>query len=460
MTQAVYDAIEAIAATSSKIEKESLIKQAGSDPVFMRTLKAAYDPFLTYGVRLVPAGVGTGKKTLEDESVWLLLAALNDRTLSGDDARNALRSMLLSLDKPSSTVLARIVNKDLRAGFSEGSINRVFKGYLPEFPYMRCSLPDKSDMPKWKWEEGVFSQEKADGMFVNVNVDVNRAVHLTTRQGSPVSADALGLYDVIAKTLKPDTQSHGEVVIVLDDKVLPREVGNGILNSVLQGGELPEGHTAQIALWDQIPLSEVKSKNKYAVPYQARLRELAMQIKTLAGNSTELCLVPTRIVRSKKEAYAHYRELLRDGKEGTVCKAFDAIWRDGTSKQQVKLKLEVDVDLAITNVVQGTPGTKNDGRPGSLECRTSCGGLIVNVTVKNEKMRDQIEADPDAWIDRVIAVRANSVMAPSDSNEFHSLFLPRFVEDAFRTDKSVADTLEEVEAQFRNAVEGVTRDYR
>ena len=49
-----------------------------------------------------------------------------------------------------------------------------------------------------------------------------------------------------------------------------------------------------------------------------------------------------------------------------------------------------------------------------------------------------------------MTVRGNSVLKPSESSPVHSLFLPRFVE--IRTDKTKADTLAQVLAQFDAAV--------
>lgn len=453
--KSVFAAIEKIAATPSKIEKEALIKQAGQSPLFMRVCKAAYDPFITYGMRTVPyrQEVAPGANTLDEEAWWTLLDDLATRKLSGTAAWEAVQRAVNFLDEPSGELLIRIIRKDLRAGFTDGTINRVFKGTIAEFPYMRCSLPDKSDMPKWDWSKGILSQEKADGMFVNVNHDDKGSVWLTTRQGSPVPLDHLPELDAdIRRILKPGFQYHGEITVFKEGQLLPREEGNGMLNSICQGGALDEGCTLRIDLWDCIPLSAVVPKGKHLTPYQARFKSLLQMMPFPNGSS--IGVIPTRLVKSRAEAFEHYRDLLRKGKEGTICKALDAIWKDGTSKEQVKLKLEVDVDLEIVNILEGTPGTKNEGRPGSLECRTVCGGLSVNVTVKNEAMRESLEKSPDDWIGKIIVVRSNSIIS-SESSELYSLFLPRFVEAEPRIDKTVADDLEQVRAIFRNAVESV-----
>lgn len=456
----VYDAIEKIAATSSKLQKEDLIKQAGSSPLFMKVCRAAYDPFVNYGMRALPdrdPNLAPGQNSLEEPWVWETIEKLAKRELSGSAAWAAVEKALNFLEPKSGELLRRIIRKDLRASFSEDTINRVFQGTFQDFPYQRCSLPDKSNMEKWDWSVGVISQEKADGMFSNVNRD-QETVWVTTRQGSPFPLDKLGNFESALWHFAPiDTQSHGEFTVYKDGQLLAREVGNGILNSIIQGGDLPDGHFIKFEVWDQIPLAAVQPKGKYNVPYKERLRQLIGNVHQMRTNHPDLKhmvdLIPTRVVKSKSEAYGHYRELLGVGKEGTVCKHPEATWKDGTSKDQVKLKLEVDVDLRIRRVVPGTPGTKNEGRPGSLECESECGALVTNVTVKNEKMRAAIESNEEAFIGGIMVVRSNSIMPPSESNGLHSLFLPRFVEDTVRLDKAVADDLAQVQDIFRNAVE-------
>ena len=172
----IFQAIEAIAATSSKNEKETLIKSVGGLPLFMRIVRAAYDPFVNYGLALAPMkreGLAPGANTLDEEQFWTILDKLASRELSGTAARDAVQTAVDLLDEPSSALFRRIIAKDLRAGFTDGTINRVFPGTFQEFPYMRCSLRDKSNMvkPGW-WDKGGISQEKADGMFANVNLSL------------------------------------------------------------------------------------------------------------------------------------------------------------------------------------------------------------------------------------------------------------------------------------------------
>jgi DNA ligase 1 len=452
-TSEVFELVEKIGATASSLEKLELLKKGMSDRLFHAVMVHAYSPRITYGIRDdVPTGTSSGLVDFGDAAVWKLLDDLAGRALTGNAARAAIQNMMDSMTWPASSLLWRILRKDMRSGFTAQSLNKVAPGWLPAYPYQRCSLPAKSNMGTWNWAEGVISQIKADGAFANVDVSSDGEVSISTRQGSPLPVELLGaLPGVIAQTLNRGTQSHGELLVVdVSGQILSRTDGNGILNSVLQGGQVPIGHSVEFHVWDQIPLSAVKAKGTHSVKYKERLKGLISQLAE-SSKSSPLKLIETRVVYSLAEAFDHYRQALARGLEGVVLKSMNALWKDGTSKDQVKLKLEVDVDLKVVAIVPGRSGTKNEGRAGSLRCESACGELVVDVAVKNEKMRAQVDSDPGAWINGIVAVRANDVQEPGKSSRAHSLFLPRLVEPAVRFDKTVADTLDQIKDQFAKA---------
>jgi DNA ligase-1 len=454
----IFQLIQDIAATASKNEKLALVKLGMQLPLFKRIVVAAYDPFKTYGIRELPepAGIGEGAFSLDgDENSWAVLDQLASRELTGDEARTEVSVALQCLDASSAELFKRIILKDMRAGFTEGTINKAVPKTIPEFPYMRCSLPAKSSMDKWDWSKGQISQEKADGMFTNVDVDRAGQASLRTRQGQPLPrAGAFEmLHQDVERMLDKGTQSHGEALIFRDDILLPREENNGYLKHLVEGGALQPNERVELHLWDQIPLGCVE-EGVCNTPYQARLVKLATQLR-IAGASL-IKMVETEVVYTKEAAIDHFRRMLRAGKEGTVVKNRAAIWKDGTSKDQVKFKLSAVVDLQITAIVPGKANTKNAGRPGSVTCTTSDGLLVTDVTVKNEKMRDAIEANPGDFIGRIIKVVFNTIMiSECEEGEPHSLFLPRMEEDTYRLDKTVADSFQNVQDQYKAAIEAV-----
>jgi DNA ligase-1 len=447
--KAILAAIEVIAATSSKNDKKELIKVAGGDPLFMKVLRYAYDPMITYGVRDVMPQPASGTVELDDPVQWGVLDCLIDRSLTGTAAAYAVNTALSLMDPDSAEVFRRILNKDLRAGFGDGTINDVFKGTFAVYPYMRSTLPAKSNMDKWDWSVGIYSQLKYDGSFANVNHGEDGNVWITTRQGTLYPDNVLGIEADVRDLLLAGTQTHGELTIYEDGVLLKRQVGNGVLNSLAAGGQLEPNQKVIFDAWDQVPLSVVVPKGSYGVPYSQRFNSLLNQ----AHHASKIKIVETRIVRSKAEAYAHYREKLAEGLEGTICKHPFMDWRDtgsGGDKDQVKLKLEAQFELRIVGFNPGTPGKKTAETFGSLQCRSECGQLEVGVSGMSDKVRLMIHNNRENYLDGVITGKGNGIM-PKKGDGLYSIFLPGFVD--IRNDKATADTMEQIRAIFDNAIE-------
>lgn len=442
----LFAAIEEVAATPGKNDKIALVtKHANADADFKRMLVAAYHPQTNYGVRKFngPQNGGTGEFT--EVHTWQLLEDLRTRKLSGTAALAAIELEMNRLSWDSGMLLRRILLKDLRAGFEISTCNKAVPKLLPVYPYMRCSLPKDAKLDTF-FDGGAIVQEKADGMYVNLDLDDQGGVRLSTRQGSDIPLDAFEDFaQSVGHALNFGTQTHGEMVVVRDGVICAREDGNGVLNHVIAGGRFADNEKPLFLAWDQIPLEEVKPKGKYEVPYKARLASLINQLKVTP--SIHISLIETVIVKNMDEAWAFYRKKLAEKKEGAVVKKMHAIWRDGTSKEQIKLKLECPVEL---RVVGYNPGTgKFEGMLGSLKCVSACGNLEVDVSGRGDDMRKNFRLED--WLDSIVVVKANAIMPPSDSNPKHSLFLPIFVEK--RTDKNEADCLERIKAQFQAAAE-------
>ena len=160
------------------------------------------------------------------------------------------------------------------------------------------------------------------------------------------------------------------------------------------------------------------------------------------------CIEPiqTLIVNSKDKAQAFYRNMIASGKEGAVLKNPTAIWRDGTSKEQVKLKLVCDCDLRVVGFEKGEG--KFADTLGSLICQSEDGELQTGVSGFSDKIRHEIWENKEKYIDTVVTVKFNDVMMKT--GEKASLFLPRFVE--FRSDKTTADSLDRIIASKEQAI--------
>lgn len=445
-TDQLYGLLMQMQATTKRSTKLDLVRQLPAEA--LPFVAAALDPTRNFYIAKLDAPVGrTGGRDLNHSDLDLL-HALQTRHLSGNAALEAVQKQLDQLTSAGATILHRVIVKDLRAGVGASTVNAAFPGLVPEFAYMRCSLPKDAKLDSWPWHDGVFSQLKADGMFARIGIDAAGFVLITSRQGNTFPVGALkDLAEQARVAFGPGVEVHGELTVWNEQGCLPRAIGNGLLNALQEGTELPRDHAVHFDAWDLIPYAEAKPGGRYEMPYKDRLGVLSDMLDS--GESPILHLIEGRLVHSYAEASDHFREMLARGLEGTVVKHPGMVWFDGDSKQQVKFKLEFEVDLRIKGFNPGEVGKRTEHTFGSLLCETACGELEVGVSGLKREMETYLHENRNAVIGRVLTVRANDVVPPSASSEKYALSHPRFIE--LRPDKVEADTLVKVLAQLEAA---------
>lgn len=440
----IVQCISDLSKTTGRNEKLAILNQYHkTSPLLPDVLERAYNPRYVYKVRQFEKRELEQRHTIE--GLWShindLLDKLHRGVLTGDIAREACSTIYGKLTPEDAEVFENILKGDLRCGINVSTINKVFPQLIPETPYMRCSLEKGSNVGRFDWKSGVYSQVKADGMFVNVLVGEDGDIQMLSRAGTEFSMAAFGEFASALEELPRGMVYMGEMVVYQGDQVLPREASNGVLNSILKGGEFGPLNTPFFYYWDVVNIHDWK-KGRCSIPYSVRFESLLS-----APPSEFFNLIDTQMVFSMEEAKHHYHECVSEMLEGTVIKDPNAIWKDGTSKDQVKLKVEADVDLLVVGYNAGNG--KNASTFGSLICETSDGKLSVAVSGFTDAMRKRIHAEMEDWVGRkIITVRANSIMINEDGSI--SLFLPRFVEE--RLDKTVADSFDKVEAIFSTDV--------
>jgi len=436
----ILDILNEIANDPSTKAKEAILKREEKNETLREVFAAAYDPTISYYIKKIPAV----KKHDEDSTLADAITRLKNlasRQVTGGAGVEYLSNILISLTEDDATVIARIIERDLKCGCSDSIASRVWPKLVPEFPYMRCSLLKGVKVEKWDWKKGVISQMKGDGMFANVDLADGDAV-ITSRNGKQFPAEKFtNLIADVLTSFPTDYRVIGELLVERNGKVLAREIGNGILNSVSKGGDFDKGDKPVYMVWDIVPSKFAVASGRFETPYIDRFNALKSYL--LNKTVSSVSIIETCIVHSMDEAYTHYFKLVAQGFEGTIIKNPEGVWFDGTSKDQVKLKVECDVDLEITGFNEGKG--KNAATFGSIECASSDRLLIVNVSGFTDKDREDIHARRKELMNTIMAVKFNNIMPPSGSGVY-SLFLPRFAE--FRNDKTVADSLARVIEQF------------
>ena len=410
------------------------------DPEFTRVIKLAYDPLVTFGVLNVVIPLEKGEHNF-DEETYDIFAALSSRRLTGNNARAIVVEHMCTLNDLSQILMFNILKKDLRAGFSMRSINKAVPNTIKYPAYLRCSTIKQVPLSRLNWKNGVYAQMKADGMFCNITVSGSTTssgiTEISTRNGQKFNKY---FNDRIAGMLLPGYQYHGEIVVydygslLLPPVLLDRKTGNGLVNSVLKGGDAvwDTRYDFRFILWDMIELAHVE--NRYcSVTYENRFEALKV---VLSGLWPRIQWVEGEILYSEDESVEYFNWVTQVGHEGIIVKDRQAIWKDGTSQLQVKMKAEKECEMIITGILPGLG--KYENTCGSIQCESLDGLVETKVSGFTDDTRDAIWRSKEDWLDSIVTVRFNEVTDNKQFKNLYSLFLPRFIE--LRQDKDIADT--------------------
>jgi hypothetical protein len=420
--------LDGIAANASRNFKLEQLEANKDNELLREVIRLALCPFTQFYIRKIPAY--TPNATSHAASLASILPALYDlkeRIVTGNAAIDHLKSMLEAVSPDDAKVLERIIQKDLRAGFSASTSNKVWMGLVHEYPVMLCSPFEQKLVDKIKWPATV--QLKMDGMRFNAIVRDGKC-EFRSRNGKEIQLLGNLEQDFIDMAGVVDCVFDGELLVMEGNKILDRQTGNGILNKANKG-TISKADAAKVraTVWDIIPY--VLFETGYcATPYSQRIDTLANLLAT--HEPEKVYLVQKTTVENIEEANAIFEKYLADGQEGIILKDLSGVWEDKRSKTQIKFKGELECDLKIVGIEEGTG--KYAGMLGAILCESADG--VIKVRVGSGFSDDQRKTLGEEIVDKIAAIKYNTRIKNKAGEE--SLFLPIILE--IRDDKEVADT--------------------
>lgn len=421
----IIDILNEIAATSSRNEKESIIRREIDNEDLKQVYFLAYDPFTQFYIRKIPAyttspGRMDGQKSLQ--SAMRDLKELSTRQVTGNAAIAFLANVLSLVKAEDAQVIERIIGKDLKCGASDSTANKVWPGLVHDYPCMLASAYDEKLVAKIKWP--AMAQLKMDGMRFNAIVKDGKC-EFRSRNGKEIQLLGNLEQEFISMARGSNLVYDGELVVFEDGKILDRQTGNGILNKAVKG-TITEADAKKVhaTLWDCIPYEHFVA-GKGTVQYAVRFAMLET-----VGMPSKIHLVESKFVATLEEAREIFEKYLSEGQEGIILKDASGIWEDKRARHLIKFKGELECDLKIVGIQEGTG--KYVGKVGAYICESEDG--IVKCDVGSGFKDNQREIDSSV-IGKIVAVKYNARIKNKQGEE--SLFLPIFLE--IREDKIIAD---------------------
>jgi len=435
--------------SDSRLHKQNVIAQALSASVlgstnatnFLMLAKACYNPYVTYGVKQISNTVGiVGTKNPWEEFVDLL-ENLSLRKITGNAARDAIQDLAEQFDSEEwNTFLAPVLRRDLRAGLTENTINKICKNTKFEIPVFSCQLATNCEgRPEMKGIKRL--EPKLDGVRMLLMVIPGASEGLTTicfsRNGKTFEnfthIEEQIRDNWLKLVRKAATTSNLSMGFVLDGEV----IGNSF-HELMRQARRKTGVQAEDSVYnvfDILPL-EAFREGHWNTQLEKRIRILD-DMRPIIDTMPNVELLPHIMVdldtaagKDQLERYA--KDNVNAGFEGIMIKEMEAPYICKRSTDWMKWKPTITVDLEVVGMEEGTG--RNVGRLGALICSGIDDGKEITVNVGSgfsDKDRDDYYLNRNIILGRTAEVMCDIITQNSDGT--YSLRFPRFVR--FRDDK-------------------------
>ncbi len=458
--------LDEVAGESGSNAKMDILKSYVETPLLKEVLYTAKSKKVKFYLKQIPEYTNDTIDNMPLEWALEKLSDISNREVTGNEAINYLKTILTRLTPDDSYVIERIIDKDLKFGMGTSNINKVFPKLIEKTPYMGAKSFSE-DLAKKIFAKGgiAVSQVKMDGRYCNAIIRGGE-VELESRQGETTHVgDAKFLREL---SVMQDCVLNGELTI----DGLDRYTANGVVASIvdIEGKRETRGEEAtakkitafekkhgsyqeaidgiHYTVWDMITVDEYfekKSTREYA--------ERASILSSTLGKfqMTKCTIVEGAVVKTYEEAMAHFQQILARGEEGTILKALNGTWKDGKPNWQVKMKLEMNIDLRVIGFEYGEKGSKNEHVYSTINLESSCGKLKTNPSGMKEVMMNDITERHEELMGTIVEIRCCG-LSQNSSGEWSTLH-PSVV--ALRDDKDTCDSLETA-IEIENMAKGLT----
>jgi DNA ligase-1 len=417
--------IQQLEADNSRLAKEAILEQAMTEGLdeFFEGLRMCYDTLYTFGVKQVPISKADGQG-LPWTAFKELAESLYKRELTGHAARDALElAMNVATKEQWNDFYRRILIKDMRAGFSEKTINTVVKktGKTQyKVPVFECMLAHDGANHEKKITGVKLLEPKLDGVRCITVVDYeNRTVTQYTRNGK-----VLENFGHITSGLFEHIDALGRSY-VLDGEVVSNSFQD-LMKQVHRKSDV-QAQDARLMLFDIVPL--VEFKQGISVMGQRRRSNLLRSFKPVFDAAGSIDIIEQKEVNLDEfvgdlEYKEYNKEAIEKGFEGIMLKDPEAKYVCKRDTAWLKQKPFIEVSLTVVSTEEGTG--RNQGKMGALVCEGKDDGRIINVNVGSGFTDQQRDEFWSCRVDgHVVEVRADAITQNQDGT--YSLRFPRFL---------------------------------
>ena len=415
-----------IASTDSKNEKNSILKRESDlkNDDFFKGLRFALDTITTFGVKQIPERSGIDGEGLSFNAFSFLATALIKRESTGGAAAMLIEQyMSMATNEEWNGWYKRILQKDLKSGFSESSVNKsVSVDY--QIPVFECQLAKDCVDEDGNVDESLLCGKKQvdvklDGMRVIIVVYPDGTINQFSRNGKE-----LVNFEKIKKQISKNSSYFTEPMI-LDGEVMSASFQD--LMKQARRKTNVQADDSVLNLFDIMPLSEfligigsVKQSDRTKL-----LQEWFDQSGAIMDNVTvvgsEIVDLDTTIGKTRLQEIN--KAALLGKYEGIMLKDINAVYKCKRSWNWLKMKPFIEESMTAVAVEEGKADSKFVGTMGAVVFEEVIDGKKVRVNVGSGwsiQQRAQIWADytnlPVTWQKKVDKKWVTITETPSGTN--------------------------------------------
>ncbi len=387
----ILNIINQIKNTSSRNEKEVMLRQNQDNQLFKDILLFVYNPYILTGISKKKINK---KLKLPTEKSTLSIVEIMDYLKSHNSGRDndiiLVQHFIKSQPEDLQDLYTKIITKDLVIGITADTINKVYGDFIPTFSVM---LAKKFDDHKEKINGNFVITKKLDGNRL-VTIKENGIVKSFTRQGNQYE----GLEEI-----ESDIQVLPIDNIIFDGELIADFEGTTLeayaetTSKARKKGKNKTGLLFHI--FDMLPLNEFQSgiskkncvqrKNELSKLFQNNEFKHCVEVKPLyIGNDLSEIKGLMEYARSEE-----WEGLMLNLDKPYVCKRTDSI---------LKIKVMQTCDLRVIGFEEGTG--KYEGKLGSLVVNYK--GYEVKVgSGFSDADRDYIWYNKDKYLGKIVEIQ-------------------------------------------------------
>lgn len=408
--------INEIQSTSSRTEKENILKRNENNESLKQVLHFVYNPYITTGLDSKKLNKKINTTTHEDiEDVMEYLTENNTGT---DVDICKVNSFIKKQPDNLREFYKDIVTKNLKIGCTSKTLNKVFgSNYIPEFDVMLA-----------KKFEGKISGE----FIVSPKLDGVRCViikngHLTTilsRQGQPMD----GLLEILNETSSlPDQMVYdGELLAKNPDKLPSDELYRKTMMIASKKGVKSN---LEFHCFDLLPLNEFQEGKS-----QLGCKDRKLQLEKIKDMNLNF-IKPVPVLYSGSDISMINKLLniaIKNKEEGIMVNTANGKYECKRTKELLKVKQMHTMDLTVSSVEEGEGKYKNMLGRLNVDFKNNTVGVGSGFT---DLQRKEIWENKEKYIGVIAEVQYFEISQDSKT-KLESLRFPVFKQ--FRSDKNEA----------------------